>query len=54
MGFLQEGILVLWCKQCKRFTLVLGETAEKELTGKQITDMIEGAGQKVHKGQKST
>lgn len=54
LGYIQEGVVVLWCKQCKRWTLVLGETAEKDLTGQQIIDMMTGAGQKVREGQKST
>lgn len=53
LGHIEEGVIVLWCKLCKRWTLVLGGKAERELTGQRLTDMIEGAGQKVHKGQKS-
>jgi phage FluMu protein Com len=47
IGYIQEGEIYLKCKNCKTFTVVLGETAEKDLTGKEMYDRIVATGQKV-------
>ena len=47
IGYIEEGEVYLKCKNCKMWTVVLGETAEKNLTGKEMYDRIVAAGQKV-------
>ena len=47
IGHIEEGELYLKCKNCKMWTVVLGVTAEKNLTGQEMYDRIVAAGQKV-------
>lgn len=49
IGHIEEGEVYLKCKNCKSFTVVLGKTAEKNLTGEDMYARIVGAGQKVRK-----
>jgi phage FluMu protein Com len=49
IGHIEEGELYLKCKSCKMWTVVLGTTAEENLTGKEMYDRIVAAGQKVRK-----
>jgi len=50
LGNLTEGEIYLWCKRCKIWTVVLGEEAEKNLTGKEIRAKLDKAGLKARKG----
>lgn len=47
IGHIEEGELYLKCKNCKMWTVVLGVTAEQNLTGQEMYDRILAAGQKV-------
>lgn len=49
IGHIEEGEVYLKCKNCKVFTVILGETAEKNLTGKEMYERIASTGQKVRK-----
>ena len=53
-GYIQEGEIYLWCKNCKQFTVVLGKTAEANLTGKDLYSRIVATGQKVREVQVPT
>ncbi len=50
LGNVLEGELYLRCKNCKNWTVVLGQQAEKTLTGQDMCDRINMLGQKVRKG----
>jgi phage FluMu protein Com len=54
IGHIEEGEIYLKCKNCKVFTVVLGKTAEKNLTGKEMYERIVSTGQKVRKVQVPT
>jgi len=49
IGHIEEGEIYLKCKNCKVFTVILGKTAEKNLTGKEMYERIVSTGQKVRK-----
>lgn len=50
LGNLTEGEVYLWCKRCKVWTVILGEEAEKNLTGKEMYAKLDKAGLKARKG----
>ena len=54
IGHIEEGEIYLKCKNCKMFTVVLGNMAEKNLTGKEMYDRLTSTGQKVRKVQVPT
>lgn len=54
IGHIEEGEVYLKCKNCKTFTVILGKTAEENLTGKEMYDRLISTGQKVRKVQVPT
>lgn len=54
IGYIVEGEIYLKCKNCKLFTVVLGQMAEENLTGKEMYDKLQATGQKVRKVQVPT
>lgn len=54
VGYIEEGIMFIKCKNCKTFTVVLGKRAEENLTGKDMYDILESTGQKVREVQVPT
>jgi ribosomal protein S27E len=54
VGYIIEGEVYLKCKNCKQWTVVLGKSAEANLTGQDLCNRILATGQKVRKVQVPT
>ena len=50
LGTIKEGEVYLKCKNCKSWTVILGGSAENNLTGKDMYAKLEAVGQKARKG----